>query len=86
MNTQKVAITIPKDLLAIIDTVSKQQGLSRSKFISSALKEKLSERKAKDIKDAYDSVFSDNSICKQQLETAKWFQITEYDEGQETIP
>ncbi len=83
MNTQKVAITIPKDLLAVIDTVSKQQGLSRSKFISFALKEKLSERKANEIKEAYDNVFSDNSICKEQLETAKWFQIAENKEGQE---
>ncbi len=83
MNTQKVAITIPKDLLAIVDALSKQQGLSRSKFISFTLKEKLSERKENEIKEAYNKVFSDNSICKEQLETAKWFQQAEYNEGQE---
>lgn len=83
MNTKKVAITIPKDLLDIIDTMSKQQGLSRSKYISSALKEKLSESKENEIKEAYDSIFSDDSICKEQLESAKWFQTAEYNEGQE---
>ncbi len=83
MNTQKVAITIPKNLLAIIDTMSKQQGVSRSKFISSALKEKISKSKEKEIKEAYNAVFSDSSICEEQLETAKWFETAEYGEGQE---
>jgi metal-responsive CopG/Arc/MetJ family transcriptional regulator len=72
-------LLIPKDLLAIIDTVSKQQGFSRSKFISTALKEKLSERKVNEIKEVYDSVFSDNAICIEQLETVKWFETAEYD-------
>jgi len=34
MHTQKVAITIPKELEAMIDDISKKRGLSRSKFIS----------------------------------------------------
>lgn len=34
MNTQEVAITIPKELVAMVDDISKKRGLSRSKFIS----------------------------------------------------
>jgi metal-responsive CopG/Arc/MetJ family transcriptional regulator len=32
MNTQKVAITIPKDLLEAVDAISSDRGISRSKF------------------------------------------------------
>jgi len=43
MNTQKVAITIPIDILAKIDAISGKLVLSRSKYISTLLREKLSE-------------------------------------------
>ena len=32
MNTQKVAITMPSDLVVMIDNMSRQQKLSRSKI------------------------------------------------------
>ncbi len=83
MNTQKVAITMPKKLLAIIDNISKMNGVSRSKFISTVLYEKVLAEKKISIKKAYDEVFSDNSIRKEQLETAKWFENVENKEGQE---
>ncbi len=83
MNTQKVAITIPKNIVAIIDEVSKRQGLSRSRYISKVLHEKLSEQKARNLKNAYDRVFSDDQICREQLETVKWFEGNESKEGQE---
>ena len=59
MNTQKVAITIPMDVLAKIDVISKKLGLSRSKYISILLHEKLSEVIENQLKDSYDRVFSD---------------------------
>jgi len=74
MNTQKVAITMPKDLVTIIDDISKQQGISRSKFISKALREKVLNEKEKQLKDAYNRVFSDELIRKEQLGTAAWFE------------
>ena len=39
MNTQKVAITMPSDLVVMIDNMSRHQKLSRSKFISLALRQ-----------------------------------------------
>ena len=41
MHTQKVAITIPADLVIMIDDISRQMGLSRSKYISTVLREKV---------------------------------------------
>jgi len=83
MNTQKVAITMPSDLVVMIDNMSRHQKLSRSKFISLALRDKLMEERDHNLRDSYDSVFSDKNIAKEQLETAKWFEGSENKAGQE---
>ncbi len=83
MNTQKVAITIPKDLIAVIDTMSRQNGVSRSKFITQVLREKILSEKDRQLKEAYNQVFSDNSIKEEQLDTSAWFDGAEVKEGQE---
>lgn len=83
MNTQKVAITMPAELVAIIDDISKQKGMSRSKFISTVLREKVLNEKEKQLKDAYNRVFSDEAIRKEQLETASWLEGAGSKEGQE---
>lgn len=83
MNTQKVAITIPKNLIVFIDKVSKERGLTRSRYITTVLREKIMEEKKRLLKDAYDKVFSDETIQKEQLETAKWLEGTGNEGGQE---
>ena len=83
MNTKKVAITIPTDLVIMIDNISKQLGLSRSKYISTVLREKVLSDKEQQIKDSYNRVFSDESIKKEQLQTAIWFDGTGNQGGQE---
>ena len=83
MHTQKVAITIPKELVTMIDDISKKKGMSRSKFISTVLREKLTLEKNRLIKEAYDRVFSDQSVRKEQLDCARWFEGLGTDEGQE---
>ena len=83
MNTQKVAITIPADLVIMIDDIRKQLGLSRSKYISTVLLEKVLRDKEQQIKDSYNRVFSDDKIKKEQLQTAIWFDGAGYQGGQE---
>jgi metal-responsive CopG/Arc/MetJ family transcriptional regulator len=83
MNTQKVAITVPADLLTIIDDISKQKGMSRSRYISTILREKIVQEKEKRIKAEYNRVFSDELILKEQIETASWLEGTGSKEGQE---
>ena len=70
MNTQKIAITIPKSLLSLIDSFSKKQGVSRSRYISILLQQKLEEEKNRFIKEAYDKVFADKSACQEQVVVA----------------
>ena len=83
MNTQKVAITVPKNILIIIDTICKSKGLSRSKYISTVLKKNILDEKAQHLKDAYDKVFSDDSIKAEQLSIAEWFEKAGKKGGQE---
>ena len=83
MSTQKVAITVPTELVAIIDDISKQKGMSRSKLISKILMEKILNEKEKQIKAAYNRVFSDASILKEQIDTATWFEGAGNKKGQE---
>ncbi|MEJ2220406.1 MAG: ribbon-helix-helix domain-containing protein [Desulfobacterales bacterium] len=83
MSTKKVAITVPTELVAIIDDISKQKGVSRSKLISNILTEKILNEKEKQIKAAYNRVFSDALILKEQIDTASWFEGTGSKKGQE---
>jgi metal-responsive CopG/Arc/MetJ family transcriptional regulator len=83
MHTQKVAITIPKELIMMIDDMSKKKGMSRSKFISNVLRENLTREKNRQIREVYDQVFSDESSKKEQLNCTQWFEGLEIEEGQE---
>lgn len=83
MNTQKVAITLPKHLLTSIDELSKQIGLSRSRYITQILSQTIARDRKRALKDAYDKGFSDKDISKEQLETAKWFEGSDDQGGQE---
>ena len=83
MATQKVAITMPTELVALIDDISEQKGMSRSRYISKILEEKILKEKETQIKAAYNRVFSDALILKEQLDTAAWFEGTGSKEGQE---
>jgi len=83
MNTQKVAITVPKNILVMIDKISLERGVSRSKLISSLLAQKLTEEKAAYLKSSYDSVFEDDTIKDEQRSTAQWFEKTGNEGGQE---
>ncbi|OGR07603.1 MAG: hypothetical protein A2511_13510 [Deltaproteobacteria bacterium RIFOXYD12_FULL_50_9] len=83
MNTIKVAISMPSNLVSTIDVLSKKHRISRSKYISSLLEEKVKEEKTIELKEAYDRVFADESIQKEQLETLRFLQGADSSEGQE---
>jgi hypothetical protein len=83
LNTQKVAITVPKNIIIMIDRISKSKGISRSKLISSMLEQKLSEEKYAYLRNAYDRVFDDDSIKEEQRSTAMWLENQGNEGGQE---
>jgi hypothetical protein len=41
------------------------------------------DEQANEIREAYDRVFSDDSVVKEQLDTAAWFEGSGKEEGQE---
>jgi metal-responsive CopG/Arc/MetJ family transcriptional regulator len=67
VNTRKVAMTIPEDLLREIDELSSQRGISRSRLISDLLREKLVDDQNQGLRHAYDEIFSDETIRQEQL-------------------
>jgi metal-responsive CopG/Arc/MetJ family transcriptional regulator len=69
VNTKKVAMTIPEDLLGEIDEMSKKRGVSRSRLISDLLREKLVQEQNQSLRSAYDEIFSDEAICQEQVLT-----------------
>ena len=83
MNTEKVAITMPADLVKMVDEVSSKKGISRSKYISVVLRERLLSERDNQIREAYNRVFSDALIQTEQLETTLWFDRSGGKEGQE---
>jgi metal-responsive CopG/Arc/MetJ family transcriptional regulator len=83
MRTEKVAITIPADLVAVIDDIRSRRGVSRSRFITLLLRQKIMDEQAREIREAYDRVFSDESVAREQMDTAAWLDGSGRDEGQE---
>jgi metal-responsive CopG/Arc/MetJ family transcriptional regulator len=83
MRTEKVAITIPADLIGVIDDIRKRRGVSRSRFITLLLRQKIMDEQARDIREAYDRVFSDEAIAKEQVDTAAGLEGSGRTEGQE---
>jgi hypothetical protein len=82
MSTKKIVIPIPSDLISLIDDIRSKRGVSRGKFITLLLREKIIDEQAREIREAYDRVFSDDSIVQEQLDTAAGVEGSGKDEGQ----
>lgn len=82
-HTQKVAITMPEILVKEIDTLSKKKGLSRSRYITLAVAEKIEDENNTFITDTYNEIFSDKDIQREQLETSASFEGAGSEGGQE---
>lgn len=83
MHTQKVAITMPAILIKQIDDISKKRGLSRSRYITMLVSEQIENEKKRLITEAYNRVFSDEDIRKEQFETAEGYESVGNESGQE---
>jgi|GEM_PF-5068922 len=51
------------------------------KFMSEAIREKVLKEKNIGIKESYYAVFSDEPVCREQLETMAWLETCGNDEG-----
>lgn len=59
-------MTIPEDLLKELDKMSRSRGISRSRLMSELLREKLVDLQGQILRSAYDQIFSDEAICREQ--------------------
>lgn len=74
---------MPRELVSMVDQLSKARGMSRSKLISSIVSERIETEKERHLRKAYDHVFSDEKISKEQLETTRYLEGLDMEEGQE---
>ena len=66
MVTRKVAITIPSEVLEMVDDISRKKQISRSRYISGILRERVTDELTREIKEAYDRVFADDAVKDEQ--------------------
>ena len=85
MNTDKIAISMPSDMLSVIDRIRTKRGVSRSKFITLLLREKLMDEQEREVREGYDRV-SDPAVAKEQLETAAFLDGTGRKKGRNGDP
>jgi len=73
MSTTKIAITIPKNILEIIDQYAKNFKLPRSRIITNIIREKVEENEKDKLTKLTDQVFSNSKLRKEQKKVAKSF-------------
>ena len=66
MSTNKIAITVPEDVLAAVDAAAKERGESRSGFISRVLRAALRARRDAAITRRLDELFMNEDVAAEQ--------------------
>ena len=83
MTTVKIAISMPEELVKEVDAVRKVEDISRSGYITRLVRKAVRAERKEKLKAAYDRVFSDSKIVKEQKETALFFDNSGKEKGQE---
>jgi metal-responsive CopG/Arc/MetJ family transcriptional regulator len=73
MPVKKFAISIPEDVMEQIDRAAADRGLTRSGFISDALRRIARARSDSEITRRVDALFADPAVAEEQRETAAAF-------------
>jgi metal-responsive CopG/Arc/MetJ family transcriptional regulator len=66
MSSQKIAITVPEDILEAVDTAAKERGESRSGFISRVLRAALRARRDAAITRRLNELFMNEEVVAEQ--------------------
>jgi hypothetical protein len=66
MSTNKIAITVPEDVIAAVDAAAKERGESRSGFISRVLRAALRARRDAAITRRLDELFRNEDVAAEQ--------------------
>jgi hypothetical protein len=83
MPVRKIAISVPEDVLLQVDRAAKSRGMTRSRFISQALRRIAGARRDAEITRRIDELFSDPEIAREQVDTARAFQRARSPRGTE---
>ena len=83
MTIVKIAISMPEELVKEVDAVRKEEDISRSGYITRLVRKAVRVERKEKLKAAYDRVFSDSEIVKEQRETALLFDNSGEEKGQE---
>lgn len=84
MSLQKIAITIPPDVLARLDRWAAHKKQSRSRFIAEQLEKRLQELEDEEVKRLYDEAYQDKSSLREnQRLVEKMARLIPCDDGDE---
>jgi metal-responsive CopG/Arc/MetJ family transcriptional regulator len=73
MAVHKLAISVPKDVIAEVDRAAKRLGVTRSRFISDVLRKVARARTDAEITRRLDAVFGDPEVAAEQRRTNREF-------------
>ena len=84
MPTAKIAISLPEEVLAQIDSAARERGESRSGFIASVLKVALRARRGSEITRRLNALFADEQVTAEQLRITREMDAVGTDWSDET--
>ncbi len=68
--TERIVVTIPKDVLEAVDSAARERGESRSGFISRTLRAAMKARSDVEVTRRLDETFADPGVAVEQLRVA----------------
>lgn len=71
MPVKKIAISVPEDVVRVVDRVAAERGLTRSRFISNVLREVARARSDAEITRRIDRLLSDSALALEQVAEAE---------------
>ena len=71
MSTQRIAITVPPDLLKRVNAWAKRYGVSRSRFIVEQMEKRLRELEDEYVTELYNRAHGDRESARQNIELAE---------------
>jgi hypothetical protein len=71
MSSQRIAVSLPADLLHEADRLAKRLGKSRSGLISELLTRATQEARGREISDSWESVARDPDMQREQIEMSR---------------
>jgi hypothetical protein len=74
MAARKIAISVPEDVLRLVDRAARDRGMTRSGFISKALGRIARARRDAEVTRRLDELFADPEMAREQVQTARSFQ------------